>query len=93
MKPTDEDLRRVLHNGVAGTAMPSFKLLSEGEIGVCLRENEACGDATLTGANPRWKCATLRYNYQIPGIRPFLPGALNHIPLSAQTIMRSFREE
>ncbi len=32
MKPTDDDLRHVLLNGVAGTAMPSFKLLSEGEI-------------------------------------------------------------
>ena len=32
MKPTDDDLRRVLLNGVAGTAMPSFKLLNEGEI-------------------------------------------------------------
>jgi mono/diheme cytochrome c family protein len=31
-KPTDDDLRRVLLNGVAGTAMPSFKLLSEGDI-------------------------------------------------------------
>ena len=32
MKPTDDDLRRILLNGVAGTAMPSFKLLNEGEI-------------------------------------------------------------
>jgi mono/diheme cytochrome c family protein len=26
-KPTDDDLRRILHNGINGTAMPSFKLL------------------------------------------------------------------
>ena len=32
VKPTTEDLRRILMNGVAGTSMPSFALLSEGEI-------------------------------------------------------------
>jgi mono/diheme cytochrome c family protein len=32
MPPTDEDLRRVLVNGVEGTAMPSFRLLKEGEL-------------------------------------------------------------
>jgi mono/diheme cytochrome c family protein len=31
-KPTHEDLRRVIMEGIAGTAMPSFKLLSEGEV-------------------------------------------------------------
>jgi mono/diheme cytochrome c family protein len=31
-KPTDEDLTRILHNGIPGTAMPSFALLSEQEI-------------------------------------------------------------
>ena len=31
-KPTDEDLHRVLYNGIAGTAMPSFKLLKEQEV-------------------------------------------------------------
>lgn len=31
-KPTNEDLRRILNNGINGTAMPSFSLLSEGEI-------------------------------------------------------------
>lgn len=31
-KPTDEDLRRTLIQGVAGTAMPSFKLLTEAEL-------------------------------------------------------------
>jgi mono/diheme cytochrome c family protein len=32
IKPTTDDLRRILENGVEGTAMPSFKLLSEGEV-------------------------------------------------------------
>ena len=32
IRPTDEDLRRVLMNGVAGTAMPSFALLPPAEI-------------------------------------------------------------
>lgn len=32
VKPTDEDLRTTLMNGIAGTAMPSFALLSEGEL-------------------------------------------------------------
>ncbi len=31
-KPTTEDLRRVLHNGVPGTAMPSFSLLPPDEV-------------------------------------------------------------
>lgn len=31
-KPTDEDLRRILNNGIAGTAMPSFALLPEAEV-------------------------------------------------------------
>jgi len=31
-KPTDEDLKRVLINGVPGTSMPSFSLLPESEI-------------------------------------------------------------
>jgi mono/diheme cytochrome c family protein len=31
-KPTHADLKRILENGIAGTAMPSFKLLSEGEV-------------------------------------------------------------
>ena len=31
-KPTDEDLHRVLVNGIPGTAMPSFSLLPEAEI-------------------------------------------------------------
>jgi mono/diheme cytochrome c family protein len=31
-KPTDEDLRRILNNGIPGTAMPSFALLPEAEI-------------------------------------------------------------
>ena len=31
-RPTDEDLRRILINGVPGTAMPSFQLLPEDEI-------------------------------------------------------------
>jgi mono/diheme cytochrome c family protein len=31
-KPTDDDLRRVLKEGINGTAMPSFKLLPEAEI-------------------------------------------------------------
>jgi mono/diheme cytochrome c family protein len=31
-QPTDDDLRRVLHNGVPGTAMPSFALLPPDEI-------------------------------------------------------------
>ncbi len=31
-KPTDEDLRRVLDNGVPGTAMPSFALLPGSEV-------------------------------------------------------------
>jgi len=31
-KPTDEDLKRVVHDGVPGTAMPSFALLPEAEI-------------------------------------------------------------
>ncbi len=30
--PTDDDLRQVVRNGVPGTAMPSFKLLSDEEI-------------------------------------------------------------
>jgi mono/diheme cytochrome c family protein len=30
-KPTHDDLLRILDNGIAGTAMPSFRLLSEGE--------------------------------------------------------------
>ena len=30
--PTHEDLHRILYDGVAGTAMPSFKVLDEGEI-------------------------------------------------------------
>jgi mono/diheme cytochrome c family protein len=31
-KPTNEDLHRVLVNGIPGTAMPSFSLLSEAEV-------------------------------------------------------------
>ncbi len=31
-KPTDDDLHRVLRNGISGTAMPSFRLLEEAEI-------------------------------------------------------------
>ena len=31
-RPTDDDLHRILVNGVAGTAMPSFSLLPEAEI-------------------------------------------------------------
>ena len=31
-KPTSEDLRRILHEGIAGTAMPSFLLLPADEI-------------------------------------------------------------
>ena len=31
-KPTRDDLKRVLHEGVAGTSMPSFKLLPDNEI-------------------------------------------------------------
>jgi mono/diheme cytochrome c family protein len=31
-KPTDEDLHRVLVNGIPGTAMPSFSLLPEAEV-------------------------------------------------------------
>ena len=31
-RPTHDDLRRLLLNGVAGTAMPSFKLLPESEV-------------------------------------------------------------
>jgi mono/diheme cytochrome c family protein len=31
-KPTDDDLRRTLRNGIPGTAMPSFKLLAATEI-------------------------------------------------------------
>lgn len=30
--PTDEDLRRVIRQGITGTAMPSFKLLEDSEI-------------------------------------------------------------
>lgn len=30
--PTTDDLRRILVNGIPGTAMPSFKLLNEGEL-------------------------------------------------------------
>jgi mono/diheme cytochrome c family protein len=32
IKPTQEDLRQILVHGIAGTAMPSFKLLSAGEV-------------------------------------------------------------
>lgn len=32
IKPTEDDLRTILLNGVAGTAMPSFALLKEGEL-------------------------------------------------------------
>ncbi len=32
VKPTTEDLRRILENGIPGTAMPSFGLLSEGDL-------------------------------------------------------------
>ena len=35
-KPTDADLRRVLNNGVPGTSMPSFSLLSESEVDALL---------------------------------------------------------
>jgi mono/diheme cytochrome c family protein len=31
-KPTDDDLRRVLHEGVPGTSMPSFSLLPKAEV-------------------------------------------------------------
>ena len=31
-RPTDEDLKRILVNGIAGTSMPSFKLLPDAEI-------------------------------------------------------------
>ncbi|MEX2187036.1 MAG: c-type cytochrome [Pirellulales bacterium] len=31
-KPTDDDLRRTLHQGINGTAMPSFKLLPAAEV-------------------------------------------------------------
>jgi mono/diheme cytochrome c family protein len=31
-KPTDQDLVRILHNGIVGTSMPSFALLSDLEI-------------------------------------------------------------
>lgn len=31
-KPTDDDLRRIINNGIAGTAMPSFALLPEAEV-------------------------------------------------------------
>ena len=31
-RPTDDDLKRILINGIAGTAMPSFALLPEAEI-------------------------------------------------------------
>jgi mono/diheme cytochrome c family protein len=31
-KPTDEDLVRILHNGVPGTSMPSFSLLPQPEV-------------------------------------------------------------
>ena len=30
--PTDQDLTRILHNGIPGSAMPSFRLLAEEEI-------------------------------------------------------------
>ena len=32
MKPTHEDLRRILIDGIPGTAMPSFKVLDEDEV-------------------------------------------------------------
>ncbi len=32
ISPTDEDLKRILHQGITGTAMPSFKLLSDEEV-------------------------------------------------------------
>lgn len=32
LRPTDDDLRRTLENGIPGSAMPSFKLLPEDEI-------------------------------------------------------------
>jgi mono/diheme cytochrome c family protein len=32
VRPTHEDLKKVLHEGVAGTAMPSFKLLTDIEV-------------------------------------------------------------
>ncbi|MDG2382909.1 MAG: c-type cytochrome [Pirellulaceae bacterium] len=32
IKPTEADLRKTLMNGIAGTSMPSFALLSEGEV-------------------------------------------------------------
>jgi mono/diheme cytochrome c family protein len=32
VKPTDDDLRRILIEGIRGTAMPSFKLLPEDEV-------------------------------------------------------------
>ncbi|BBO35028.1 cytochrome c [Lacipirellula parvula] len=35
-KPTDGDLRRVLNNGVPGTSMPSFSLLTESELDALL---------------------------------------------------------
>lgn len=31
-KPTDEDLTRILHNGIPGTSMPSFSLLPQPEV-------------------------------------------------------------
>jgi mono/diheme cytochrome c family protein len=31
-KPTDEDLKRIMHNGAPGTAMPSFSLLPNSEV-------------------------------------------------------------
>jgi mono/diheme cytochrome c family protein len=31
-KPTHDDLVRILHNGIAGTSMPSFALLSEAQV-------------------------------------------------------------
>ncbi len=31
-KPTDEDLKRILNEGIAGTAMPAFKVLPENEV-------------------------------------------------------------
>jgi mono/diheme cytochrome c family protein len=31
-RPTHEDLRKILHDGVAGTAMPSFKVLDKDEV-------------------------------------------------------------
>jgi mono/diheme cytochrome c family protein len=31
-EPTDDDLRRIIHNGIPGTAMPAFALLPEDEV-------------------------------------------------------------